>query len=135
LVFLDIRQAFDKVWYSGLLYKIKKYLPITYFHILKSYINGREFTRRINDSITNNFAIKSGVPEGSVLGPLLYLLYTANLPVNANTTMGTFTDDTVILSANKDPAIATFTLQSHLNEIQEWTNIWKIKINEDKSTK
>jgi hypothetical protein len=48
--------------------------------------------------------------------------------------MGTFADDTVILSANKDHAIATFTLQNHLNQIQEWTNIWKIKINEAKST-
>jgi hypothetical protein len=50
--------------------------------------------------------------------------------------MGTFADDTVILSANKDPAIATFTLQNNFNEIQEWTNtsIWKIMINETKST-
>jgi histone H2A len=114
--------------------KSKKYLPITYFHILKSYINGREFRTRINESISINFAIKSGVPRDSVLGPLLYLLYTADLPVNANTTMGTFADDTVILSVNIDPAIATFTLQNHLNQIQEWTNICKIKINEAKST-
>jgi hypothetical protein len=42
-VFLDVKQAFDRVWYPGLLYKINKYLPITYYHILKSYINGREF--------------------------------------------------------------------------------------------
>jgi hypothetical protein len=48
--------------------------------------------------------------------------------------MGTFADDTVILSVNIDPAIAIFTLQSHLNQIQEWTKIWKIKINEAKST-
>jgi hypothetical protein len=46
--------------------------------------------------------------------------------------MGTFADDNVILSVNIDPAIATFTLQNHLNQIQEWTNIWKIKINEAK---
>ncbi|PNF38441.1 hypothetical protein B7P43_G04015 [Cryptotermes secundus] len=132
-VFLDVSQAFDKVWYPGLLYKIKKYLPITYFHLLKSYISGREFRTRISDSICNNFAIKSGAPQGSVLGPLLYLLYTADLPVKANTTMGTFADDTMILSANTDPAIATFTLENHLNQIQEWTNTWKIKINETKS--
>jgi hypothetical protein len=135
LVFLDVRQTFDKVWYPGLLYNIKKYLPITYFHILKSYINGREFRARIDGSISNNFAIKSGVPQGSVLGPLLYLLYTADLPVNANTKMGTFGDVIVILSANKDPAIATLTLQNNLNQIQEWANIWKININEAKSTK
>jgi hypothetical protein len=39
-------------------------------------------------------------------------------------------DDTVILSVNIDAAISTFTLQNHLNQIQEWTNIWEIKINE-----
>jgi hypothetical protein len=44
--------------------------------------------------------------------------------------MGTFADDTVILSANTDHAIATLTLQNHLNQIQVWTNTWKIKINE-----
>jgi hypothetical protein len=48
--------------------------------------------------------------------------------------VGTFADDTVILSVNIDPAIATFTLQNHLDQIQEWTNIWKLKINEAKST-
>jgi hypothetical protein len=48
--------------------------------------------------------------------------------------MGTFSDDTVILSVNIDPAIATFTLQNHLNQIQEWTKIWKIKINESVSS-
>jgi hypothetical protein len=48
--------------------------------------------------------------------------------------MGTFADDTVILSVNIDPATATFTLQNHLNQIQGWTKIWKIKINEAKST-
>jgi hypothetical protein len=48
--------------------------------------------------------------------------------------MGTFADDTVILSVNIDPAIATFNLQIHLIQIQEWTKMWKIKINEAKST-
>jgi hypothetical protein len=93
---------------------------------MEFYINGREFRTRINDSISNNFAIKSGVPQGSALGPLLYLLYTADLPDNANTTMGTFADDTVILSVNIDPAIATFTLQNYFNKIHEWTKISKV---------
>jgi hypothetical protein len=132
-VFLDASQAFDKVWHPGLLYKIKKYLPITYFHILQSYLHGREFRTRVGDSTSNNNVIKSGVPQGSVLGPLLYLLYTADLPVNTKTTTGTFADDTVILSASTDPAIATSTLQQHLNQLQEWTKKWKIRINETKS--
>jgi hypothetical protein len=48
--------------------------------------------------------------------------------------MGTFADDTVIISVNMDPAIVTFTLQNHLNQIQEWTKIWNIKINDATST-
>jgi hypothetical protein len=48
--------------------------------------------------------------------------------------MGTFPHNNVILSVNIHPAIATFTLQNQLNQIQEWNKIWKIKINEAKST-
>jgi hypothetical protein len=69
-VFLDVRQAFDKVSYPGLLYKIKKISPHHLFSHIKILQNGREFRTRINDSISNNFAIKSGVPQGNVLGPL-----------------------------------------------------------------
>lgn len=132
-VFLDVSQAFDKVWHPGLLFKIKNYLPIAYFNILKSYLSDRQFRVRVNESTSNNFTIQSGVPQGSVLGPLLYILYTADLPIDNNTTTGTFADDTVILAAHEDPIRASTTLQNHLDQIQTWLQKWRIKINETKS--
>jgi hypothetical protein len=100
---------------------------------MKSYINDREFRLRINEGVSTNFVIKSGVPQGRVVGPLLYRLYTADLPTDENTTTGTFADDTVTLATHVDPAQATSNIQHHLNLIQAWIRKWKIKINETKS--
>jgi hypothetical protein len=77
----------------------------------------------------------SGVPQGSILGPFLYTLYTADLPQsNTNkTTLSTFADDTAIFTTDPDPTQTSANLQEHLLEIINWTRKWKLKINESKS--
>jgi hypothetical protein len=76
--------------------------------------------------------IKAGVPQGSVLGLTLYILYTSDL-TSTNTTLGTFPNDTVILSVNEDSRRAASDLQHHLNTLQTWVEKWRIRINEIKS--
>jgi hypothetical protein len=67
-VFLDVQQAFDKVWHEGLLYKLKTYLPERFYIILKFYLNDRYFQVKLDDDLSDYKPIKSGVPQGSVLG-------------------------------------------------------------------
>jgi len=118
--FLDVSQAFDKVWHSGLLHKIKKILPINYFNLLKSYLQERRFSTKYKNETSNSFQIHSGVPQGSILGPLLYILYTPDLPTSRDTTMCTFADDTAIFATHADPTTASRNLQEHLNTVEKW---------------
>jgi hypothetical protein len=132
-VFLDVAQAFDKVWHTGLLHKIRNTFPSPYYLLLKSYITDRYFQIKFNNSYPNCYQVKSGVPQGSVLGPLLYLIYTADMPTTNITTIATCADDTALLAANNDPIVASKYLQHHLNLLQQWYSKWEIEINQTKS--
>lgn len=131
--FLDITQAFDKVWHTGLLYKLKMALPHNFYVILKSYLTDRHFQVKYKSEQTSLFQVSSGVPQGSVLGPILYLLFTADLPIDNNVEMSTFADDTAILASHPDPTVASYLLQNALDNLQEWLQKWRIKVNETKS--
>ena len=133
-VFLDIQQAFDKVWHEGLLYKLKKLLPHTYYSILKSYLTNRQFMVKYADAITTTFPMEAGIPQGRVLGPLLFSIYTADLPISNEITIATFADDTALLATHADPAIASSTLQRCLDSMEKWFQKWGFKINEKKSS-
>jgi hypothetical protein len=78
--FLDIQQAFERVWNDGLLYKLKATLPTPYYLLLKSYLTERYSQIKYNTTTSANFPIHSGVPQGSILGPFLYLIFTADIP-------------------------------------------------------
>jgi len=89
-VFLDVSQAFDRVWIDGLLHKISEYLPIQHVKLLQSYLSDRTFQVQYGEATSITCTISAGVPQGSVLGLLLYTLYTADIPQKKGTTLATF---------------------------------------------
>ena len=100
--------------------KIKKYLPPGYYNRLKSYLQDRYFVTKFNEETSLRFPIHSGVPQGSILGPLLYTLYTSDLQTSRKTTLSTFADDTAIFATPSDPTLASLNLQDHLYSIEKW---------------
>ncbi|KAL1487554.1 hypothetical protein ABEB36_015773 [Hypothenemus hampei] len=132
-VFLDVAQAFDKVWHEGLYCKLNKLLPNPFSQLLKSYITDRVFRIKQEDTYSELKEIKAGVPQGSVLGPVLYLVYTSDIPKLENDTIATFADDTAIMAVGNDHEEAAKQLQSSVNKITNWTKQWRIKLNETKS--
>ena len=135
-VFLDIKQAFDKVWHNGLLFKIKRLLPAPLYVLLKSYLTNREFTVRFGGENSEIKPILAGVPQGSVLGPILYSIYTADMPTLADRSLlvATYADDTAILSTSASSSSASSLLQTQLDELEKWLDNWNIVVNKDKSS-
>ena len=124
-LFIDISQAFDKVWHDGLLYKICDLLPSNTHKLLKSYLADRYFEVRSNGIFSSPKKINAGVPQGSLLGPLLYIIYTADMPTNEFTFTSTFADDTALVSIHKSDTVASVQLQSHVHDLEKkdgWKN-------------
>jgi retron-type reverse transcriptase len=128
VVFLDISQAFDQVRHEGLLYKFHSLLPTNTCRIIKSYLTNRYFRTKYREAYSSLRPVLAGVPQGSVLGPLLYIIYTADLPTMVNSTTATFADDTAVVTVHEDPTQATHRHQKHLNKIQTWLHAWKMEV-------
>lgn len=131
--FLDIQQAFDRVWHEGLLCKIKTFLPHTYYTLLNSYLKDRIFQIKDGEETSGFYNITAGVPQGSVLGPVLYTIFTADLPETPNVTIATYADDTAILANSKNPHEASELLQNSLNKVDDWLKKWRMKASASKS--
>ncbi|KAL4119332.1 hypothetical protein QTP88_012150 [Uroleucon formosanum] len=133
--FLDVAQAFDRVWHDGLLYKLKMLnTPNAIFNLIQSYLTTRRFKVKINDTTSQIKIINAGVPQGSKISPLLFNLYVSDFPTSINTEIALYADDSTIYSISTDVETVTKNIQDHLNAIQKWGDKWKIKLNPQKST-
>ena len=131
-LFMDIEKAFDKINHESLLQTIRKQFPEQMHQLIKSYLSSRTFVTKIKDIHSEVKDIKAGVPQESVLGPILYTLYTANIPTTTNSAVLTFADDTVILVRHTNSETAVKLLQEHITKIEKWLQEKQIKANPNK---
>jgi hypothetical protein len=80
-------------------------LHLNYFLVLKSYLHNRHFLERVETGNTELSPVNAGVPQGSVLGPSLYLLYTADLTTSPESITATFANDTAVLAMESDQSL------------------------------
>ena len=93
-VFLDLSKAFDRVWHDGLMHKLKKFgIYGNYYELIHSFLSDRHQRVALNGQSSKRSHIKAGVPQGSILGPLLFLVYINDLPEGLTTSAKLFADD------------------------------------------
>lgn len=133
-VALDIEKAFDSVWHKGIIYKlINCQTPHYIIKIIKSYLTNRTFTVNIGSAKSKPHLNTAGVPQGSILGPLLYILYTHDMPKNPKSKLSIYADDTFIYCTIKNTKLGTKYLQQHLKQLEKYNNNWKLNVNASKS--
>ena len=133
-VFLDISKAFDRVWHDGLIFKLKSYgVTGSLLPLLRNFLSGR-FQRVVLNGQTSEWKqVEAGVPQGSILGPLFFLIYINDLPDNLESKPKVFADDTSLFSIVKDEQLSCDQLNRDLNKISEWAHQWKMSFNPDPS--
>ena len=99
-------------------------LPKQYVEILTSYISDRTFRIKHEDEYSDIKDIKAGVPQGSVLSPILYLLYTSDIPVLPEVTTAAFADDTALIGTETEPVMSTAKVQQATNKLIKRTKHW-----------
>lgn len=131
---LDISRAFDKVWHQGLIHKmLKAGIPTALTKLIASYLEGRKFYVKINEEKSELKEINAGVPQGSLLGPILYSIFTSDIPKHEEAKLGLYADDTILMAAGKTVSSAIRRLQEYSNTLMKWFRKWRIKINEEKT--
>ena len=130
-VFIDAMKAFDTVNHQILINKLKKYgISGNLLAWIGDYLTGRKQCTIANNVISDYDNIVCGVPQGSVLGPLLFLVYINDIAsVVKNSNISMYADDTVIYISHTDLNIAIALLQSDLNGVYTWCNSNKLTIN------
>ena len=94
-MFLDISKAFDKVWHQGFLYKLKHNgISGNLLQTLTDFLKDRKQRVVLNGKNSSWTNVEVGVPQGSIQGPLLFLIYICDLPDNLLTNVKVFADDT-----------------------------------------
>ena len=130
IIYINFAKAFDVVSHEKLLFKLKSYgisnKIIKWFY---NFLSNRSQITRVENSFSNSSIVKSGVPQGSVVGPILFLLYINDLPsiFSSKIHIDLFADDTQIYFSYASES-ERFLLQNNLNLFSQWVNKWQLNI-------
>ncbi|MCG8113710.1 MAG: reverse transcriptase domain-containing protein [Candidatus Thiodiazotropha taylori] len=134
VVFCDISKAFDRVWHKGLLAKLKHYgISGRLLHWFESYLSNRYQRVVLPGGKSEWLQIRAGVPQGSILGPLLFIIYINDIVHAIHSNIRLFADDTSLYIIVDFPDAAAQILNADLFRIGNWADRWLVNYNPNKT--
>ena len=137
---LDISKAFDRVWHAGLLHKLKSYgISGQIFGLISSFLSNRRLRVVLDGKSSQEYPVNAGVPQGSILGPTLFLLYIKDLLDDVICNIAIYADDTTLYSKCNQASdlwqqleLAS-ELESDLRDTVDWGRKWLVDFNARKT--
>ena len=134
MVFLDISKAFDKVWHQGLLFKLKSFgIEGRLLCWFGSYLKYRKQRVVINGQASSWFTTNAGVPQGSILGPILFLIFINDMHLSVLSEMRLFADDSHLYDISKNVNSSVVKINNDLALLEGWAKQWRVKFNPTKT--
>ena len=131
-IYMDFKKAFDTVPHRRLLKKLESYgINGNVLRWVKAFLSNRVQQVAVQGEVSNWLDVQSGIPQGSVLGPLLFVLYINDLPDQVHSPVYLFADDTKIFRTIKNDDDENI-LQQDLQKLHDWSNKWLLKFHPDK---
>ena len=132
-VFLDISKTFDRVWHEGIIFKRKQKGISDDLLNISDFLRNRKQRITLNGQSSSWIIVNAGVPQGSILGPLLFLIYINDLSDGLSSNAKLFADDTSLFSVVRDINTSAIELNKDLKKINDWAFQWKLTFNPDRS--
>ena len=133
-LFLDISAAFDKIWHSGLLAKLNQIgVEDKFLYLFKSYLSNRKQIVVIDGIKSDSNNIQAGCPQGSRLGPLLFIIYIGDIIEGLESEIIIFADDTTLLASGTTPEETSAQLNRDIIKLIDWSEKWKVSFNPQKT--
>jgi len=134
-IMFDFSKAFDMVWKKGLIHKLEEIGVNGRLKIwISNFLSGRKIRVKVNNSLSEEFDLENGTPQGSVISPLLFLIMINDFPhTAAGTSTSLFADDSAIWRTGKNLDSTIQQVKPDVAKIIEWCDKWGFKLNEKKS--
>ena len=137
MTLFNFKKAYDKVWREGLIAKmIKLDLPYSFIKYTRLFLSARRTTVEINGTRSEKFYLNEGLPQGSAISPLLFLIFINDITdyMTPGATPSLFADDTAAsVECGKDKKEAEKRMQDNINGLEKWAEEWKMKLNGGKT--